>query len=125
MARRFEPKSSRTPVALAVMVGFHAGVAWLALNGLGREAVDIVRRPLMAALIEEVRAPEPPPPPPPPKPARPVEAPRAQAPPPPFVPPPEVTSPAPEPAAVAMESVAVPPAEPVVVAPPPARGPAA
>jgi len=62
----------------------HALVAYALITGLARKTVDVIRLPVEAKIIEEIKPPPPPPdklPPPPPKPA---------APPPPFIPPPEV-----------------------------------
>ena len=110
---------------LAIVVAFHVILGYALVNGLGRKLVDVIKKPLDVAIIEEIKAP--PPPPPPPK-ALP-QLPKIVAPPPPFVPPPEVkveappvqnvittsSTPDPNPAPVAAPVVAAPP---VAAAPP-------
>ena len=93
-----------------------------------RKAVEVIKKPLEATVIQEVKLPPPPPPPPPPprivKPPEIKAPPKIEAPPPPpFVPPPEVTPPpAPAPA---ITSVPTPPPAPPVIAPPPPPAPPA
>jgi periplasmic protein TonB len=69
---------------LSFVVLLHVLVVYALLTGLAKKVVDIVKAPIEAVVIEEVRKPPPPPdtvvPPPP----------RLDAPPPPFIPPPEV-----------------------------------
>ena len=104
---------------LAVVAGLHVLVGWALASGLARQAVEIVRKPIEAVIVDET----PPPPPPPPRVEKIAEAPRPQAPPPAYVPPPEVaTAPAPAaPAIEATQSEPPPPPAPVAApAPPPA-----
>ncbi|HEY1393798.1 MAG TPA: energy transducer TonB [Methylibium sp.] len=92
--KAFKPKSRFGPVGIVVMVGFHLLLGYALMSGLARKAVQIVKRPLDATIIEEVKLPPPPPPPPPPRKIV-TETPKVDAPPPPaYVPPPEVTPPA-------------------------------
>lgn len=118
--RDFEPKSRFGPAGIGVMVVFHLVVGYALVTGLGKQAIEIIKKPLTATIVEEVKLP-PPPPPPPPKPIVKQEVPKTQAPPPPaYVPPPDVT-PAPTteraPAITAVQSTEA-------VAPPPAAPPA-
>ncbi|UUX96401.1 energy transducer TonB [Aquabacterium sp. J223] len=128
--KAFAPRSRFAPAGVAVMVAFHALVGWALWSGLGQHAIQIVKKPLTATLVEEVKLPPPPPPPPPPKQVVKQEVPKPQAPPPPaFVPPPDVTPPPaanPAPALTAVQSTqpvapppAAPPSPPVVEAPKP------
>ena len=83
---------SRRLAGLAVVVLLHVVLIYALVNGLARKIVEVIKPPLMAKLIEDVKAPPPdkPPPPPPPK----------LAPPPPaYIPPPEVVVQLPPPAA--------------------------
>ena len=103
----------------AVVVLLHVLILWALISGTARKGLEIIKKPLEAAVIQEVIIPPPPPPPPPPpkqivKTPEPT-APKVQAPPPPFVPPPEV---APSVTAPSITSVATPPIAPPVIAPP-------
>ena len=63
-------------------------VIYALVTGLARKAVEVIKKPLTATIIEEVKLP-PPPPPPPPK--RVIEPPKAQpVPVQPYVPPPDI-----------------------------------
>jgi protein TonB len=75
---------------LAVVVVVHALILYALVSGLARKGLELVKKPLEAAVIQEVIIP--PPPPPPPKEIKPPEqqAPKIEAPPPPFIPPPDV-----------------------------------
>src|SRR4051812_26153177 len=108
---------TRRMVGWGTVVLIHAIILWLLISGTGRDVLKIVKKPLEAAVIQEVIIPPPPPPPPPP-PKR-VKKPmvKQEAPPPPFVPPPEVTPPTTS--APTIQSVQTPPPTPAVIAPPP------
>ncbi len=86
----FQPKDpSRSATGLVVVVGLHVVLGYALVSGLARDIVKVIKKPLDAAVIQEVKLP--PPPPPPPKVVK-LEAPKLKAPPPPaYVPPPEVT----------------------------------
>ena len=102
-------------VGIVFVVAVHLFVIWALVTGLARKAVEVIKKPLTATIIEEIKVPPPPPPPPPPK--RIVEPPKVQAPEP-YVPPPDI--PVPAPAAPVITAVApTPPPEPYVIAPPP------
>ncbi len=120
---QYQPNDpSRRYKGLVLVVIFHAFLLYALVSGLARDALKFVKKPLEAAVIQEVIIP--PPPPPPPKEIKPPEqqAPKTEAPPP-FVPPPEVavsTSTAP-----VIQSVQAPPPTPAVIAPPPPPAPPA
>ncbi|HSN33406.1 MAG TPA: energy transducer TonB [Ideonella sp.] len=111
---------------VAIVVGVHVLVGWALVSGLARKAVEVIKKPLEATVIQEVKLP--PPPPPPPKLIKPPEIkapPRIEAPPPPpFIPPPEIVPP-PSPAAPAITAIPTPPPAPPVIAPPPPPAPPA
>jgi periplasmic protein TonB len=108
---------TRRMVGWGVVILVHAIVLWALVTGTARRGLEIIKKPLEAAVIQEVIIP--PPPPPPPKEIKPPEPkqPKVEAPPPPYVPPPEVTPP--PTTAPAIESVQAPPPSPPVIAPPP------
>lgn len=120
-------KQQRDPGRHLVGIGFvvliHILVVWALISGLGKNVIQIIKKPLNATIIEEIKLPPPPPPPPPP-PKKIVEAPKT--PPPPietYVPPPEVPVVAPvAPPISAVTPVA--PTTPHVIAPPVVAPPA-
>jgi periplasmic protein TonB len=114
---------ARHLIGITFVIIIHAIVIYALVTGLARKAIEVIKKPLSATIIEEIKAPPPPPPPPPPK--RIVEPPKVQQT---YVPPPDVpvptttsepvitqVSPTPPPEA----HVIAPPAPPVVEAPPP------
>jgi protein TonB len=121
-------QQQRDPTKHLIGIGFvvlvHVLVIWALLSGLGNSIIQIVKKPLTATIIEEVKLP--PPPPPPPK--KIVEQPKVQqVPVETFVPPPDVpvpTTSAPVISAVTQTAptephvIAAPTPAPVVVAPP-------
>jgi protein TonB len=123
-ARHYKPRARFGPVGLGAMALAHLLLGYVLATGLAGQAVEIVRKPLDATLIPEVKLP-PPSPTPPPKLEKPKELPRQAEPPPPsFVPPPEVVAAAPAaPALTAVQSELPAPAPPAP--PPPAPAPAA
>jgi len=73
-------------VGIAFVVAVHLFVIYALMTGLGRSMVQIIKKPLSATIIEEIKPPPPPPPPPkeiklPPPPPPKIET---------FVPPPDV-----------------------------------
>jgi periplasmic protein TonB len=106
---------TRRAIGWLVVIVVHAIVLWALITGTARDALKIIKKPLEAAVIQEVIIPPPPPPPPPKEIVKP-QTPKIEAPPPPFVPPPEVTPPV---TAPAITSVQTPPPAPPVIAPPP------
>jgi len=119
--RRYGAKDpKRRAIGWATVIVVHAIVLWALITGTARDAMKIIKKPLEAAVIQEVIIPPPPPPPPPKEIVKPV-APKVEAPPPPFVPPPEVTPPVGN--APTIASVQTPPPAPPVIAPPPPPAP--
>ena len=110
-------QQQRDPTKHAIGVAFvilmHVLLIWALLSGLGRAIVEVVKKPLTATIIEELKVP--PPPPPPPK--KVMEQPKIQPPVQTYVPPPDVpvqTNTAP----TITETTTVAPTEPHVIAPP-------
>jgi protein TonB len=104
-------------IGIAFVVLVHVLVIYALFTGLGRTVVEVIKKPLTATIIEEIKAPPPPPPPPPPK--RIIEPPKVQAPVEPYVPPPDIPTPAPSTEPVISAVTATPPVEPHVITPPP------
>jgi protein TonB len=100
---------------MTVVILLHVLVIYALISGLARKAVDVIKKPMTATIIEEIKLP--PPPPPPPK--RVIEPPKVQ---PvqvqPYVPPPEVQVTAPTTPNVISAPSITPPTEPHVIAPP-------
>jgi len=108
---------TRHLVGITFVVLVHALVIYALMTGLARKAVEVIKKPLTATIVEEIKLPPPPPPPPPPK--KIVETPKPQAPVETYVPPPEVPIVAPAPVEPVISAVtATPPATPHVIAPP-------
>ena len=110
---------TRHLVGITFVILLHALVIWGLMTGLARKAVEVIKKPLTATVVQEIKAPPPPPPPPPKKI---VELPKVQAPPPPaYVPPPDIPPPPQVQPAPTITQVAPtpPPAEPYVIQPPP------
>src|SRR5438105_4293568 len=108
---------TRHLIGIAFVVLVHALVIWALITGLGKQMVEVIKKPLSATIIEEIKAPPPPPPPPPPK--KIIEPPKVQVQQP-YVPPPDIPPPVPPPSEPVIAQVApAPPPEPVAIAPPP------
>lgn len=123
--RRFRGTDPRRKaVGWGAVVAVHAFIGWALVSGTARKGLDLIKKPMEAAVIQEVIIPPPPPPPPPKK----IEPPKELVPkvvaPPPYVPPPEVAPPVSS-SAVAVQSVPLPPPAPHVIAPPPPPAPPA
>lgn len=128
MGRSFAKRnSSRRLIALAVVAVMHAFAVYALTTSLGRKAVEVVKKPVKVAVMEEIKpTPPPPTPTPPPKVVPQTEVPRPRsAPPPPFVPTPEVTPPPATVEPVISTVTNIPPVEPPVIAPPPPAPPPA
>jgi periplasmic protein TonB len=104
---------ARHLIGITFVVLFHAIVIYALVTGLARKAVEVIKKPLTATIIEEIKAPPPPPPPPPPR--KIVEPPKSLQP---YVPPPDVPVPTQTTEPVISSVTATPPTEPVVIAPP-------
>ncbi|MEP7207405.1 MAG: TonB family protein [Casimicrobiaceae bacterium] len=117
--RQRDPK--RHLVGISFVVLLHVLVIYGLMTGLARKAVEVIKKPVTATIIEEIKKPPPPPPPPPPKK---IEPPPKAAPPPPpqqpYIPPPDVPPP-PQviQAPVITQVTPTVPVEPYVIAPPP------
>ena len=99
-------------IGIAFVVLFHAVIIYALITGLGKTIVEVIKKPLTATIIDEIKAPPPPPPPP----RKIVEVPKAQ--PQTYVPPPDVPMPTTQAEPVISVVTATPPPEPVVIAPP-------
>jgi periplasmic protein TonB len=102
-------------IGIVFVVLVHVLVIYALLTGLARKAVEVIKKPLTATIIEEIKAP--PPPPPPPK--KIVEAPKVQAPVETYVPPPDIPVPTTQTEPVISAPTTIVPTEPHVIAPPP------
>ena len=52
------------PVGIVFVVAVHALVIYALMTGLARQAIEVIKKPLNATIIEELKLPPPPPPPP-------------------------------------------------------------
>jgi protein TonB len=100
------PRKHVTGIAFVIL--FHLILLWVIQSGLGKKFVKVIKGPVEAQLIEDVKPDIPPPPPPLP--------PKHVPPPPDYVPPPDIVSTATN-SANSINSVSSVPATPVVVAP--------
>ncbi|MEO8347065.1 MAG: energy transducer TonB, partial [Betaproteobacteria bacterium] len=107
-------------IGIAFVVLFHVVLIYALLTGLGRAIVEVVKKPLSATIIEELKLPPPPPPPPPKKV---VEQPKQQ-PQETFVPPPDVPVAVTTAPTITATTTAPPVVEHVIVAPAPPAPPA-
>ncbi len=103
----------RHAIGVTFVVLLHVFVIYALVTGLARKAVEVIKKPLSATIIEELKAPPPPPPPPkkivePPK-LKPMET---------YVPPPDVPVTTTNTAPVISEVTSAPPTEPHVIAAP-------
>jgi protein TonB len=127
-SKHFKPRSKYGPVGLIVMVLAHLLIGYALVSGMARQAIEIVKKPLNATIIEEVKIP---PPPPPPKVEK-IQPATPQTPTPPtYVPPPDTPVPVQSSTAaitaVQTEKATAPPPAPAPVvtqAPPPPPAPA-
>lgn len=73
-----QPDARRRFTGWALVVAIHALALWALVSGTARKGLELLKKPLEAAVIQEVIIP---PPPPPPKPIKPPEpqAPRTEA----------------------------------------------
>jgi periplasmic protein TonB len=105
---------TRHVIGIVFVVLVHALVIYALMTGLARKAVEVIKKPLNATIIEEIKAP--PPPPPPPK--KIIEQPKVQVPVQTYVPPPDIPVPTTQSAPVISAVTTAPPTEPHVIAPP-------
>ena len=106
---------ARHIIGISFVVLVHVLVIWALMSGLGSAVIQIIKKPLTATIIEEVKLPPPPPPPP----RKIIEQPRVQTPIETYVPPPDVPVPTTTTAPVISAVTATPPTEPHVIAAPP------
>ena len=115
---------TRHLVGLSFVVLLHVLVVYALVTGLARKAVEVIKKPLTATIIEEIKLPPPPPPPPPP-PKKIIEQPKVEVPVQPYVPPPDIPPPpqvVEQPATITAVT-AEPPKQEYVMAPPPPPAP--
>jgi len=115
---------TRHLIGIAFVILIHALVIYALLTGLGSKVIEVIKKPLNATIIEEIKVPPPPPPPPPP-PKKMVEQPKIQPPPQPYVPPPDIPPPVAPTQPVISAPTTVAPTEPVVIQPPVVEAPPA
>lgn len=117
-ARR-QRNPTRHVVGIAFVVLLHALIIYALFTGLARKTVEVIKKPIDARIIEEIKL-APPPPPPPPPPPRQVQPPqRVEVAPQPYVPPPDVDVPATQTAPTISAVTTEAPTQPYVIAPPP------
>ena len=104
---------TRHMIGIAMVILIHVLVIYGLVTGLARKAVEVIKKPLNATIVEEIKAPPPPPPPP-----KKIEIPKTPPPPQPYVPPPDipVTTTTQEPVIAAITPT--PPPAPPPIAPP-------
>jgi protein TonB len=105
---RQQKDPTKQTIGFLIVVLFHVGLGYVVVSGLGRSAIEVIKKPLETKLIEEVKPPDTPPPPPPPK---------LAPPPPPFIPLPDIQVRTAAPNAI-QQVTNVRPVEPPPVAPP-------
>jgi protein TonB len=110
---------TRHLIGITAVVLVHAVVVYALYTGLGQKALQIIKKPLTATIVEEIKAPPPPPPPPPKK----VEIPKIPPPDIPYVPPPDVPVQTITTEPVITAVAPTPPPAPPVIAPPPPPAP--
>lgn len=113
-ARRFK--------GIAIVVALHVLIGWGIVSGTARQTLEYIKKPLKAAVIQEVIIPPPPPPPPPKRIEPPKVVPKLELPPPPFIPPPDIPPPV-IPTAPVIQAIQAPPPKPVEIKPPPPPAP--
>jgi len=103
-------------VGITVVILLHIIVIYGLMTGLARRAVEVIKKPVSATIVEEIKKPPPPPPPPPPKK---IEPPKVTPPIQTYVPPPDIPPPPQVVEAPVITSTPEPPKEPYVIAAPP------
>ena len=77
-------------IGLSVVVLLHVLVIYGLMTGLARKAVEVIKKPISATIVQEIKPPPPPPPPPPKRVEPPPKVPVIERP---YVPPPDVPPP--------------------------------
>jgi periplasmic protein TonB len=110
---------TRHMIGIALVILIHILVIYGLVTGLARKAVEVIKKPLNATIVEEIKAPPPPPPPP-----KKIEIPKTPPPPQPYVPPPDIPVPTmPSEPVIAAITPTPPPAPPPIAPPAPAPPP--
>lgn len=104
-----ETNNKSRAYGIGFVVLLHVAIIYALVSGLGSEAVQILRAPLQAQIIQEAKPVVKPPPPPPPP---------VIKPPPPYIPPPLIQVAQPPPPLIAQVTTVKPPAPVPVAAPP-------
>jgi periplasmic protein TonB len=104
---------TRHMIGIAFVILIHVLVIYGLVTGLARKAVEVIKKPLNATIVEEIKAPPPPPPPP-----KKIELPKVPPPPMPYVPPPDIPTPTISSEPVIAAITPTPPPAPPVIAPP-------
>ena len=119
MNYRYRPRDpSRRIKGLLIVVSLHAFLVYALVSGLARNGLNFIKKPLEAAVIQDVIIP--PPPPPPKKVEPPKNMPKEE--PPPFVPPPDVAT-STVGSGISIAATTTLPSAPVAIAPPPPPAP--
>jgi len=105
---------TRHIVGITAVILLHVLVIYGLVTGLARKAVEVIKKPLTATIVEEIKAPPPPPPPP-----KKIEVPKTPPPPQVYVPPPDIPAPTTTTEPVITAVTPTPPEAPHVIAPPP------
>jgi protein TonB len=107
-------------IGLICVVLLHLVIIYGLMTGLARKAVEVIKKPISATVVEEIKKPPPPPPPPPPKKIEIQKAPPIQQP---YVPPPDIPPPPQIVEAPVITTTPEPPKQEYVIAPPPPPAP--
>lgn len=104
---------TRHLIGISCVVLVHALVIYALVTGLARKAIEVIKKPLTATIVEEIKVP----PPPPPAPKK-IELPKVTPPPQPYVPPPDIPVPQAQQEGAITAVTPTPPTTPHVIAPP-------
>src|SRR5208283_4188009 len=104
---------TRHLIGITIVILLHVLVIYALVTGLARKAIEVIKKPLTATIVEEIKAPPPPPPPP-----KKIEIPKTPPPPQVYVPPPDVPVPTTTSEPVIAAVTPTPPPTPPVIAPP-------
>jgi protein TonB len=111
---------TRHLIGISVVILLHVIVIYALVTGMARKAIEVIKKPLTATIVEEIKVPPPPPPPP-----KKIEIQKTPPPPEVYVPPPDVPVPVTPTEPVIAAVTVTPPIAPPVIAPPPPPAPPA
>jgi protein TonB len=111
---------TRHLIGITFVILLHVIVIYALVTGLARKAIEVIKKPLTATIVEEIKAPPPPPPPP-----KKIEIPKTPPPPQVYVPPPDVPTPTVSEPVIAAVTPTPPPTPPVIAPPAPPPPPVA